>query len=207
MSKNAAAESEASLLSEKAQAMIDAARQEKANADALLDELSPGSAIPPAPKVYPAYTHEGMVDLIVANPTWTHKQFAAAYGRPASWFATLLATDAFQLVLDGRRSEVTDPSITATLEERVRALTIKSLTVLQGKLESSKVDDLLVMSSLNAGIKALGMGTAKPDGEKKGTPASIASLADKLVDRMRDTGQGRLSAPRADIVDVEVKGG
>lgn len=155
----------------------------------------------------PAYTHEGMIRLIIDNPTWTHKQFAAHYGRPASWFASVLATDEFQLALDPHRHEITDPSITATMEERLRALALRSMSVLQHKMESGKVADFTVIKAMENSTKALGMGVPgkrQEDNAKLPTPqVDLAANAEYLVDRMRKTGAGRLSQPIEDVEIIE----
>jgi hypothetical protein len=155
----------------------------------------------------PAYSHDGLIRLIIDNPTWTHKQYAQHFGRPASWFAAVLATDDFQLALDPHRAEITDPSITATMEERLRALALRSMSVLQHKMESGKVADFTVIKAMENSTKALGMGTTskrQEGGEKlPNQTIDLAGNAAFLVDRMRKTGAGRLSQPIEDVEIIE----
>ena len=165
------------------------------------------------------YSHEAMISLIIEQPLWSHSQYAAFFGRTASWFAAILATDGFQQALDPYRDEITDPSITATMDERLRAIALRSMTVLQHKLEDLKVPDETVLKGLEVTAKALGLGMGKKSSEEpvheKVVIMGIEGLAESLVDKMKLTGQGRLSAPKVpgttrplppdDISDVDPK--
>lgn len=125
------------------------------------------------------YSHEAMVDLIVRNPGWTHKKYAAHWGKGTAWFSSVLASDSFQLELDKRRHEILDPSITATMEERFRALTVRGLEVLQDKLDSKEVSDNIVLRATEIGVKALGMGQAvAPPTAPTG---NVETLAERLI--------------------------
>lgn len=125
------------------------------------------------------YSHAAMVELMVENPGWTTKKLAAHFGKGSAWFAAVLASDGFQLELDKRRGEVLNPAFTATMEERFRALALRSLDVLQDKLDSKDVSDNIVLRAAEIGVKALGMGQVAPPPV---TPSgSVESLADRLV--------------------------
>jgi hypothetical protein len=128
----------------------------------------------------PIYSNAAMVELMVGHPGWTGKQFAKHFGKGSGWFATVLASDSFQLELDKRRAEVTNPSLTATMEERFRALALRSLDVLQDKLDSSEVSDNIVLRAAEIGVKALGMGQVVPQAPVQQS-GSVESLAERLV--------------------------
>lgn len=148
------------------------------------------AAAPPSPRatepapttataIATGYSHAAMVGLMLAHPEMDHKSLAAHWGRNSAWFASVLASDAFQLELDKVRHLIPDPYITATMEERFRALTLGSLTVLQGKLDSKEVADATVLKAAEIGVKALGMGQiASPP---VAPTTSVESLADRLV--------------------------
>ena len=163
----------------------------------------------PQPTAKAVYSHETLVQLIVDNPTWTHKQYAEYFGRTPSWFSAIIATDGFQAVLDPRRHEISDPSITATLEERFRGLMIRSMTVLQTKLESAVVKDETATKVMELGIKGLGLG--QKDDEKPKTIGGVAALAQKLMELAPDVPRGpslaveQRKAPTAEIIDAEMK--
>jgi hypothetical protein len=89
------------------------------------------------------------------------------------------------------------------MEERLRALSLRSLTVLQEKLEKANVADETVLKAAEIAAKALGLGLGKAPAPEKESPATLTDLADFLVHKMQTTGAGRLSGPpTVDIVDV-----
>lgn len=215
-------------LSERAQAMIDEAREAKAAAvpaslakqsqasstelpgDLLLKELSltgelgeeppvvtvvtaDGQRIPVLPaKQAPAlhYSPIGLVEFLIANPGLSLKDIAKAYGRTASWLSSIVASDNFQKVLDPRRSEVSDPFFTATMEERFRALALRSGHILLEKLDQKEVSDHVILKATELSIKALGMGMTPPAQETipevKLTVAEKMAQAMELMDKRRD---------------------
>lgn len=127
------------------------------------------------------YTNESLVDYIVANPGATPDTIARNFGRTRAWFLATLASDHFQLALDPKRHLIADTTITATMEERFRALTLHSLSVLQRKLDNPEATDLLVLKSAEIGVKALGLGIAKPAEQPLTSAGGIDTIADRLV--------------------------
>lgn len=153
-----------------------------------------------APAASP-YSHDAMIQLMIAHPDWTQEQFAKAFGRRPSWFASVLASDDFQRALDPHRHLIADPSLTATLDERMRALALQSLSVLHTKLEGKEVLDLTVLKAVEIGAKALGMGQAAALPAPVAAPVGVESLAERLVSALEK--QRRNSPLRAaDVVDV-----
>jgi hypothetical protein len=128
-----------------------------------------------------AYTPEAMIDLIIENPHWTQANLAHYFGRSPSWFTSVLVSDKFQALLDGRRAEIIDPCITATLDERLKALAVHALDVLQKKMDSPEASDLLVLKAADIGIKGLGLGRAQIEVQVAQPTGDVVSLADKLV--------------------------
>ena len=147
------------------------------------------------------YSPEAMVELMVAHPHYTHAQFAAAFGRKAGWFAAVLASESFQLALDPRRSEVLDPGLTATLDERMRALALQSLDVLSSRLENPEVNEQTILKALEIGTKALGMGQAVPVVAAPTQATGAEAVASRIMEAM-DKARER---SKATAVDVEVK--
>ena len=125
------------------------------------------------------YTPEAMIDLIVKNPTWSHRKYASYFCYPPSWFANVLASDEFQLKLDPRRSEIKNPAITATLRERFTSLTVQSLALLQVRMDSDEVHESIVVKAIEVGVKALGMGGEGVMQVKQ--VGGLESLADRLT--------------------------
>jgi hypothetical protein len=150
------------------------------------------------------YSPELMVDLILNNQDFSPKQLGEIFGRPQSWVAQVLASQSFQTALDPHRAQVLNPEYAMTLEERFRGLTIRSLTVLQEKLEAGKaLPDLTVVKIAELGIKALGMGQKV---EKPTSPEDIPqNSSEKVAERIMAAMQKRKEAEASNTVDVEAK--
>ncbi len=159
---------------------------------------------PPEPQA--DYTHDAMIQLIIDNPTWSHRQYAAYFGHFPSWFASVLASEVFQQQLDLRRDEVADPSLTATLQERFTALTLRSMDVLQLKLDDPKAQDATILKALELGVKALGLGNVKREEESGNKPAaaSIDVLAERLTSLMQTKRREHSVANAEDVVALPV---
>lgn len=142
-----------------------------------------------------------MVDLIIQNPSWSHKQLGEVFGRSASWIAQVLAMQVFQDALEPRRHEVLNPEYAMTLDERFKALTIRSLTVLQEKLENGKaLPDMTIIKTAELGIKALGMGQKQKEEDK---PQELQQNSSEAVAEKIMAAMNKRRAESA--VDVEVK--
>lgn len=142
-----------------------------------------------------------MVDLIIQNPSWGAKQLAEVFGKSVSWVSQVIAMQAFQDAIEPRRNEVMNIEFALTLDERFRALTIRSLTVLQEKLENGKaLPDMTIIKTAELGIKALGMGQKQKEDDKPQEPQQNSSeaVAEKIMAAMN-----RRRAAAA--VDVEAK--
>lgn len=103
------------------------------------------------------YTHEALIDVILAEPTLTQYELAERFNRGYNWISIIMGSDAFQAALAKRRDDVTDPFLIATIEERFRGLATQSLQVLAEKLETTKSADL-ALKALDISSKALGFG-------------------------------------------------
>lgn len=164
-----------------------------------------GAALPAAVAPAPLfYTHQAMIELMLEHPEYSHEQLARHFGRKQSWLTSVLASDSFQQALDPHRHLISDPSITATMQERFRALAIRTSNVLLDKLDKSDVSDLVVLKASELSIKALGMGQPKmeaPAPAAQPTPTHHA-LADALLDMMA---KRKMEAGTVDAETVEVK--
>lgn len=142
-----------------------------------------------------------MVDLIIQNPSWGAKQLAEVFGKSVSWVSQVIAMQAFQDAIEPRRHEVMNIEFALTLDERFRALTIRSLTVLQEKLENGKaLPDMTIIKTAELGIKALGMGQKQKEDDKPQEPQQNSSeaVAEKIMAAMN-------KRRAASAVDVEAK--
>lgn len=148
---------------------------------ALLGLVKSEPLIPPPALVPLSYTNSILIGYLLEHPDATPATVAAAFGRHKRWFLTVMAGNAFQQELDPVRHLITDPTITATMEERFRALTLHSLDVLSSKLDGKEVSDLLVLKAAEIGVKALGMGNVAPVAAILTPEATVDTLADRLV--------------------------
>jgi len=142
------------------------------------------------------YSHEALIGVAVANPGWGTVKLAQFFGQTPGWLSSVVASDEFQLQLDPVRKQVKQTFLTATLEERFRGLTLRSMEVLQERLDNPNVQDTTVLKAAELGIKALGLG--KPAGEEDNKPKvnALDKLAQMLEANLAAKG-GNMIAPRA----------
>ena len=55
------------------------------------------------------YSHDGMIDMIVAEPWISQNELALRFGYTASWVSTIMTSDAFKAKLELRKDEIVDP--------------------------------------------------------------------------------------------------
>lgn len=158
------------------------------------------AAKPPAIR----YTHDGLIDMVVAEPWVSQNELAARFGYTPSWISTVMTSDAFKMRLEQRKDELVDPLLRASIEERFRAVTTRSLEVLMDKLSapSATIPDNLVLQAAALGAKSLGMGVARPEAAAP-VEGHLEKLADRLMALQRGLGVAR---PAEVVVQGEVVG-
>lgn len=109
------------------------------------------------------YSHEAMIDVIIAEPTITQVELAKRFDKSPSWLSVVMGSDAFQAALAKRRDDCSDPELIATIEERLRGLADQSLRVIAEKLEKSQNSEL-ALKALEISSKALGFGARHTGG-------------------------------------------
>lgn len=125
------------------------------------------------------YSHEAMIDVMIAEPDITQGEIATRFGKTQSWISIVIGSDAFQAALAKRRDDLLDPFLIATIEERFRGLANQSLQVLAEKLETTKNADL-ALKALDISSKALGFG-ARAGGQTNVQNNFVVQLPDKMV--------------------------
>jgi transcriptional regulator with XRE-family HTH domain len=110
------------------------------------------------------YSHDGMINLIIAHRGISQNQIAAHFGYSASWVSQVMSSDAFQARLSERAAEIEDPTIRATVEEGLKGLIARSVEIIKEKLkgEPSSIPDNLAIRTLELSTRALGMGAKSP---------------------------------------------
>lgn len=103
------------------------------------------------------YTHEAMIDVIIAQPGIKQNELAKMFDRSVPWISRIIGSDAFQAALAKRREDITDPFLVATVEERMKGLALQSLDIIAEKLDLTKNSDL-ALKALDISAKSLGFG-------------------------------------------------
>ena len=153
------------------------------------------------------YSHEAMVDLIVANPMITQNELAAVFGYTPAWISTIMASDAFKERLAGRRGEMVDPVVLATVEDRFEALAQRSLEVLQEKLAmpAASVPDQLALQAAGLAARGMGKGGFGSSASQVNVQVNVdakerlARVAERISTLVRETREG--------VVDVQAAKG
>ena len=137
------------------------------------------------------YTHTDAIDFIIANPGVSQRVVAARYGYTEGWLSRVMSSDAWQSAMAARREELVDPSLIATIDERFRALTNRSLDRLMEKLDAPQVSDNVVLRAVELGAKAMGVGgNAAPPPPAQDHLAQLANRLIELQSRVRADFQG-----------------
>lgn len=103
------------------------------------------------------YSHDAMIDLIIADPSISQGKIASTFGYTQAWVSRIFNSDAFQARLAQRKADIIDPALTLSIEEKLRALADKSLDVVLDKLTQTSNPDT-AMRALEITTKALGYG-------------------------------------------------
>ncbi len=130
-----------------------------------LPGVSPLPASPPKPSIKRiSYTHDAMIDLIIANPAISGNELALHFGYSAAWISTVRHSDAFAARLAQRRSEIVDPQLVNSVELQFKGIIHRSMEVLKEKLskEADEVSDSTCLRALELSSRALGYGAASP---------------------------------------------
>lgn len=146
------------------------------------------------------YTHEAMIEMIVANPSVSQGELARTFGFSDAWISTVVNSDAFQAKLAQVKEELINPEIRIQINERFRALATKSVQVLMEKLSgpANQVSDQVALRAAELGAKALGLGGNAPAMTTVITSEDrLQGLAHRLT--------GLMKAQGGNIVDVEVR--
>ena len=155
--------------------------------DESLEQLSTGEKLPSEGVIAKiSYTHDSMIDMIIAEPMIAQKDLAARFGYTAPWVCQIIASDAFQARLAARKGELVDPTLIATLEERMKGLVIQSIEILKERLAKPTVSDAVVLRSLELGAKSLGMGVKAPVVMPPPSADRLEMLSENLVKLFRD---------------------
>lgn len=103
------------------------------------------------------YSHDAMIDLMIANPSVTQNALAKHFGYSVPWVSRIVNSDAFNARLAERKDELVDPALLHTIEERFKAMASASMEIVMEKLATTKNLDT-AFKALELSTKALGYG-------------------------------------------------
>jgi len=104
-----------------------------------------------------SYTHDAMIDFILANPEMSQGDIAKHFGYGQAWLSVIFNSDAFQARLAERKEDVIDPIIRASIDEKMKGALSLSYEILTEKLAATRNPDLaLKVADLSS--KSLGYG-------------------------------------------------
>lgn len=148
------------------------------------------------------YTHDAMVDLIIGRPEISQNELAVSFGYSPSWISNIIASDAFQARLAERTAELVDPMLRLTVEERFKGILLRSIEILNEKLNkpAHQIPDNLALRTGELAAKALGYGArAEAIPVKVDVHNHLNVLGENLTTLLRRKKQ------EEGVVDVEVK--
>lgn len=105
-----------------------------------------------------SYSHDALIDLILANPAITQNELAATLGYTPGWVSQVIGSDAFQAALATRKDQIVDPLLRGAVEESFKGLVLQSMHKLREKLEANPSDNLVLEVFKNS-TRALGYGS------------------------------------------------
>lgn len=103
------------------------------------------------------YTHDAMIDVLVANPGVSQGEIARHFGYTQAWISRVFCSDAFQARLAARKDDLVDPVVGQCVEDRIKGLAMQSIEILEEKLQATRNPDLAV-KVFELSTKAAGYG-------------------------------------------------
>lgn len=144
------------------------------------------------------YSHEAMIDAMIANPAISGGELAAMFGYTEAWISTIRSSDAFREKLAERKTELVNPVVLASVEERFDIITRlaqeKVIHELSKPVQEVSIDVAMQAAALGAkGAGRGGFGSKVQVNVSSPDPQRI----DRIADRLRSLNQG--------VVDVEAR--
>jgi hypothetical protein len=134
-----------------------------------------------------SYSHDALIDIILANPAITQNELAATLGYTPGWISQVIGSDAFQAALALRKDQIVDPMLRGAVEESFKGLVLQSMERLRAKLEANPTDQLCLEVFKNS-TRALGYGSRVEINAKVQHSHSLVGMLASLppATRMKD---------------------
>lgn len=130
-----------------------------------LPGVRPLATSPPKPTIKKiSYTHDAMIDLMIARPMISGNELAAIFGYTAAWISTVRCSDSFKARYAQRRAEIVGPELVQSVEAHFHGVLHRSMEVLAEKLSKSpdEVSDSTCLRAVELSSRALGYGASQP---------------------------------------------
>lgn len=101
------------------------------------------------------YTHEAMIDLILAEPTVSNKELAEIFEYSEAWISHIRCSDSFQARIAERKALLVDPAIRRSIEDRLSGITVKAIDRIQEVLDGPDASAAFALEAL--GVAATGL--------------------------------------------------
>lgn len=150
------------------------------------------------------YSHEAMIEMIVAEPSVKQNELARRFGMTASWISTVLNSDAFQVKLHERMAEVWG-EFSVPLQEQMKGLMARSMEILREKLDrhQSVIPDQLALRTFELTSRAAGYGARDTAIVQVNVTQKLDDNADQLVHLLRRKKAQVLDGEATSIPDLE----
>lgn len=155
------------------------------------------------------YTHDAMIDLIIIDPSISQGAIARHFGYTEPWVSRIFGSDAFQARLAQRKGDLVDPTIVASVEERLRAVASRSLDLVMEKLANPALCSLdQAMKAVEVSTKALGYGARQTNvAVQTSFVVALPSQSASAADWASQHGGGGVSAERPGALIEGGRGG
>lgn len=100
------------------------------------------------------YTHDAIMDEILMNPAISQGELAKKFNYTQGWMSIIVNSDAFQERLAQRKAALSDPMITASIEERVEGASKRALDKILERLDKPgnlKMMELVAVAKMGVG--------------------------------------------------------
>jgi hypothetical protein len=125
------------------------------------------------------YSHEKLIDALIANPRVTQRQLAGMFGYSEGWLSQIVRSDGFRELYESRRKELVDPTILESLENRFAALTSRSIDILLEDLDM-RANPEVALKALSISAQAQGYGARGPTVQLN--QSFVVAMPEKSVD-------------------------
>ena len=143
-----------------------------------------------------SYTHDAVIDFVIANPSVSQGAIAAHFGYTQAWMSIIMSSDAFRARYAERSAEIIDPQLKATVQDRFQAVLTLSLEKLADALSQPTPPPNVVLKAVELGARGLDIGgfgrIAPPTAPPPPADDRLERLAHRLIDLQDNVRKGHV---------------